>query len=305
MRLHMQSLADATFSYAFGVGRSLIALGLLLTVSMDGSSILFAPDDSRFPLGRCGTGGILDQTLFCVFGFEAGRWIAILIFLLVFFGVYPAVTAMPFAYAAWSLQATLAIPEGGDQLASNLAIIMMPIGLLDWRSSQWSRRNVGLDRFMQWCQFGTGVRSTGLIVIRIQMAVVYFFAAVEKLAVDEWLEGTAVYYWASDPNFGAVGIRKQIFSLFTENPAFVVFLTWGTLLLEFMLAFAWLSQGKTRKLLMIGGIIFHMGIALVMGLMSFSIIMSGALILYLGTTGLSTGETKKKPCVSDRPKAEL
>lgn len=33
---------------------------------------------------------------------------------------------------------------------------------------------------------------------------------------------------------------------------------------------------------MIAGIIFHLGIALIMGLVSFSIIMSGALILYLG-----------------------
>ena len=33
---------------------------------------------------------------------------------------------------------------------------------------------------------------------------------------------------------------------------------------------------------MTAGIIFHLGIALIMGLVSFSIIMSGALILYLG-----------------------
>ncbi|CAM4099348.1 sporulation-delaying protein SdpB family protein [Corynebacterium belfantii] len=292
--MYIKSLADSTFSGAYGIGRSLVALGLLLTVSIDGSSILFAPDDTRFPMGRCGTGEILDQTLFCVFGFEAGRWIAVLTFLLVVFGAFPALTAIPFAYAAWSLQATLAIPEGGDQLASNLAIIMMPIGLLDWRWNQWMKRGISFDRFMQWPQFGSGVRFTGLIVIWIQMSIVYFFAAVEKLAVDEWLEGTAIYYWASDPNFGAVGIRQQIFSLFTNSPWFVVLITWGTLLLEFMLAFGWLSQGRTKRGLMIAGIIFHLGIALIMGLVSFSIIMSGALILYLGVVKSSKFNNRLK-----------
>lgn len=55
-----------------------------------------------------------------------------------------------------------------------------------------------------------------------------------------------------------------------------------TSVLDFMLAFGWLSQGRTKRRLMIAGIIFHLGIALIMGLVGFSIIMSGALILYLG-----------------------
>lgn len=268
----------------FGAGRSLIALGLLITVSFDGTEVLFAPDTARFPLGRCGNDTLLDSTLFCLTGFEVGRWLAIIIFLCVMLGYFPALTAIPFAYAAWSLQSTLAIPEGGDQLASNLAIIMIPASLMDWRLSQWSSATTDPLRRTSWQRLPSLIRGTTVLVLWGQMAIVYFFAAVEKFAVEEWKDGTALFYWSTDPNFGATGVRLQILELLSTNSLLVVALTWGTLVLELLLAFAWMAQWKIKRALLVAGVIFHLGIALFMGLISFSIIMCGALLIYLGTS---------------------
>lgn len=284
-------LATLPFTTAFGIGRSLVALGILITLSIDGTDVLFAPDESRFPLGRCGTGGILDSAFFCVFGFETGRWLGILIALLVVLGITPALTAIPFAYVAWSLQATIAIPEGGDQLASNLAMIMVPLSLLDWRLTQWNTPHKLLTHRFHAGPFASSVRVTCMVLLWLQMSIVYFFAAVEKFPVEEWKEGTAMYYWATDPNFGATGFRLVILEFLTTNPFFVVALTWGTLLLELLLAAGWMATPKVKKWLLIAGIVFHGGIAVFMGLISFVLIMFGGLMLYLGTGVFHPRET--------------
>lgn len=277
-------LATLSTSRVFGIGRSLIGLGLLITLLVDGTDVLFAPDINRFPLGRCDAGTILDKSFFCVFGFETGRWLGIALALLVVIGLTPALTALPFAYLAWSVQATIAIPEGGDQLASNIAILMVPLSLLDWRLHQWQPGERLRNFAIQSGLFATSVRITCLLLIWLQMSIVYFFAAVEKFPVEEWKEGTAMYYWATDPNFGATGLRLSLLEMLTTNPVFVVMLTWGTLLLELLLAAAWMSNRSLKSVLYLGGIIFHGGIAVFMGLISFSLIMIGGLTIYLGTT---------------------
>src|ERR1700687_3444230 len=61
----------------------------------------------------------------------------------------------------------------------------------------------------------------------------------------------------------------------------VIAMTWGTLILEFALAIAIVMPRRAGKYLLPAGILFHAGIALMMGLLSLSIAMAGALILYL------------------------
>lgn len=286
-------ICDTPEKPAFGIGRSLVALGLLVTIAFDGTNVLFAPDPTRFPVGRCGNESILDFSLFCLFGFDLGHRIAILVFLLVILGYFPAITAIPFAYSAWSLQASIAIPEGGDQLASNLALILLPISLLDWRLNQWSPPETNLLRRTSWKRFFSSMRGVAVMVLSGQISIVYFFAAVEKFAVEEWKDGTALYYWSTDPNFGATGIRGQLLELLSTNSLFVVLLTWGTLALEMLLAFAWMSTREIKIALLAAGITFHIGIGIFMGLISFSLIMCGALFMYLGNSLRSTCRNRK------------
>ena len=174
----------------------------------------------------------------------------------------------------------MTIPEGGDQLGSNLAILMAPISLLDVRMSQWS--SIKLIRKEYFPAFAKTIRVTSLIVIWVQISLVYFFAAVEKFSVEEWRDGTALFYWASDPNFGATGFRLHILNFFAQNSLSVVILTWGVLFLELVLAFSWMASNVFRRYIFIIGLLFHLGISFFMGLISFGFIMCGALVIYLG-----------------------
>jgi hypothetical protein len=61
----------------------------------------------------------------------------------------------------------------------------------------------------------------------------------------------------------------------------VVLPTWGTLILQFTLFAAFFASKKTWKYYLALAIIMHEMFALMLGLTSFSIIMIGALILYL------------------------
>lgn len=57
----------------------------------------------------------------------------------------------------------------------------------------------------------------------------------------------------------------------------------GALLLELLLAAAWISNVRAEVILLLLGIAFHIGIAVFIGLISFSMVMTGALVKYLGS----------------------
>ena len=57
--------------------------------------------------------------------------------------------------------------------------------------------------------------------------------------------------------------------------------TWGTLVVELLLATGIRSRCRRRNKLLILGILFHFAIAFVFGLWTFSLAMSAALLLYL------------------------
>src|SRR5438445_13303437 len=64
----------------------------------------------------------------------------------------------------------------------------------------------------------------------------------------------------------------------------VALLTWGPLALEFAIALGLVLDQRARSRLLVLGIGFHAGIAVVIGLVSFAIAMCAALILFLPPT---------------------
>ena len=122
---------------------------------------------------------------------------------------------------------------------------------------------------------------SALFVIRLQVAGIYLNSSIAKLAVTEWRDGTAVYYWISQPIFGAPGWLHGLLIAVAATSLGVIAMTWGSLFLEFSLAIAIVMPRRSWKYLLVGGILFHGFIALMMGLLSFSTAMAAALILYL------------------------
>jgi hypothetical protein len=79
--------------------------------------------------------------------------------------------------------------------------------------------------------------------------------------------------------------------LFTYSPFGVALLSWGAIALEFTIALAiFFRRPALRRALLTAGISFHALIAVDMGLVSFFVAMTGALLLYLLPPGHHIGQ---------------
>jgi antimicrobial peptide system SdpB family protein len=113
------------------------------------------------------------------------------------------------------------------------------------------------------------------------VAGVYFQSSIAKLGVDEWDNGTALYYWLRDPLFGAPGWARGPIDAVTASGLGVLALTWVPLVIEFAIVLGLFAHRAVRPYLLVAGIALHLSIAMLMGLWSFAIAMIACLILLL------------------------
>jgi predicted DCC family thiol-disulfide oxidoreductase YuxK len=116
---------------------------------------------------------------------------------------------------------------------------------------------------------------------RVQVAFLYLQASVLKSKVEEWANGTAMYYWLLHPSFGVPNWLRVVARVVVTVPVGVALLTWGVVALEFFLAIGLFLPSRARRYLLFAGLGLHTGIALLMGLTSFSLTMAAALLLLL------------------------
>lgn len=104
-------------------------------------------------------------------------------------------------------------------------------------------------------------------LLQIQICVVYLWTFWSKIKGDAWFDGSAVYY----------ATRLETLKHYTlpwvlDNKYSLMFLTWSSLLTEVALGIlVWFN--KTRKPVIIAGVIFHLGIEYVMAIPFFEWIM--------------------------------
>lgn len=111
-----------------------------------------------------------------------------------------------------------------------------------------------------------------LRLIQIQLSVVYLWTAWHKLKGEDWLDGTAVYYATR-----LESMTNLTIPFLMDSMTFLRLATWGTLLLEFALgSLIWVKQ--FRKPVIIAGVLFHLGIELIMSIPFFELIMISLLI---------------------------
>ena len=125
------------------------------------------------------------------------------------------------------------------------------------------------------------IANFSFIVIRIQISVVYLHAAVSKLSIQEWLNGTVIYYWFTHNNFGVNDAILPAILPLLENNWSVFLITWAVLVLELMLFAAILAPIKIKRVLLPLGVTFHFFTFIIHGLGTFFLAMTAALILYL------------------------
>ena len=275
-RFHDWVAAQNPWTNVYGVARSIIALASAVTLMTNDASGLFMPASGLPEAPRCD--GVAVAGLYCLSpSLDLARWIAVAALLVVASGWRPRWTAVPHWYVTWSYFSSATILDGGDQMAAILTFLLLPIALGDGRRWHWQpprARGSGSTTVVL-------AALAAVLLIRVQLAYVYAEAAVGKLRVEEWRNGTATFYYLLDPVFGAASWQRSIMTAVLHSPVGVLASTWGTLLLEALLFAGLLAARPYRRLLLPLGLAFHLGIAFFQGLPSFSLTMCAALLLYL------------------------
>lgn len=257
----------------YGLVRSALAFSLLVT-------ILFNHNDYMFPATfNYKVVNIYDNVnIFKLFGpqhLTLVLSICVIVLLWVISGFLPQVSAILHYIVAMSFFHSTVYMDGGDQISANLCLLLVPFCLTDKRMNHWQIIEKPHSIYSNIiCYFFLGL-------ICIQMSILYFHAAISKINVPDWLNGTACYYWFTHNTFGVSESFAPLFFHFLSNSFVVAAFTWGTILLETLLFAAIFMKQSHKNKLLVAGVIFHIGIWFIHGLFSFSIVMCAGLFIYL------------------------
>lgn len=221
-----------------------------------------------------------DYSIFNLFNPCIAKYLSIVILLFVITGYFPKVSIFLQAWVHLSICNSFIVIDGGDQIASNLSLLLIPICLFDNRTNQWKEETKSrkpINVFFNVYYF----------LICIQVAIIYLHAGIGKLyAGEDWKTGTCLYYWFTNNVFGVPKFMQNFYNFFTLSK-FVPIFAWIVIIFEISLFACIFSTNRVIKYsFMILGILFHLAIAFTHGLISFFFSMSAALILYLDQNNL-------------------
>lgn len=273
--------ASTPFTNVYGLARSLLALGTFLTLFTSATEVLFRPavGVSEFPICQGFAGSF---SIFCLFSGNPAiaMWISLIVLAFVIAGWRPRITGILHWWVTYSFMNSAILVDGGDQVTSILCLMLVPVTLMDHRKWHWTAK--AMDELPSSGNiYRLIIANSTLKIIRLQVAVIYLHSAVAKCNVPEWVNGTAIYYWFTDPMFGSPGWLSPAVMKVVSNSFSVTMLTWSVIVLEFSLFAGLLANRKYRSVLLYFGIAFHIGIALIHGLASFALAMIAALVLFL------------------------
>ena len=124
---------------------------------------------------------------------------------------------------------------------------------------------------------GVMVPGWGLRLLQIQMAFIFLSTGLMKLAGDEWLDGTALYYVARlDDFFGRFAVPAILF----DTPWTVALMTWAVVLVELAVpGLIWFRE--TRRFCLVCLLLFHLANEWTMHLFLFHWIMLAGWLSFL------------------------
>lgn len=279
---------------AVQLARSLLAFAQLTVLLANPDRTLFGTVPGQSPRQLCS--GISRATLWCVAGpgtapGDAARAVALLVLGAVVLGLWPRWTCVPHWYVAFSFVARTVVVDGGDQVAQIATLLLIPICLGDARRWQWARPERPLPPAWR------GAAYAGHLLLRWQIAIVYFDAALSKLAHHSWRSGAAVPLLVRDPVFGLpAGARPFAEGLL--GPAWAGdTVTWAVIAVELSIAVSVLCGARFRRAGLVLTVLLHAAIILAMGLFGFGVIMIAVVLAAsgggaAGGTGPGGGRTR-------------
>lgn len=226
---------------------------------LDYADYVSLSQQNAFNLYRYGSSALFVEVLF--YG-------SLAIALLYALGVAPRVTCWLFALTTYAIQERN--PLAADAGRTLLVLIAFLLCLVD------SSRYFSLQRVARTRRSGhlttslaNMLHNSGRFLIAWQICMVYAWAAFYKLGGSEWRNGTALYYVLHLEKFTWF---PSLSHAIASNGVLVALLTYFTI--AFQGAFPFLMWNERLKpYLVLTGIMLHVGIAVVMGLVSFSLTM--------------------------------
>jgi len=194
--------------------------------------------------------------------------------------------AMCFIQRSWSLL------YGVDTMM-NLALIYLMLSPCDaalsvdrWIARWWTARQAGLPMGPAPPPTPSAWANFKLRLIQINFCIIYFASGSSKLQGQAWWNGSALWGCMANPEFAPLHLAAyaSVVRWLTENRwAWEIVLTSGavfTLALE--LGFPFLVWNRRlRPVMIVGAIMLHLGIAVVMGLVTFSLFMLCLLLAFV------------------------
>lgn len=229
------------FSSIYAVGRSLIAIGTLTVFIFTDFNFLF--DEQALKI--IGNSNFLHNkvNLFGLLGYNnliLSKVVSIIILLSVIVGYFPQITGVLHFWVTHSFHSASSILDGGDQIATILTAMLIPISIMDRRKNHWSNPTNQSNLSIIW----------GKLIFKIisfQVSFIYFNTAVEKLyKLSEWRNGTAMYYVFNGEYFG---LRDFLLGLFSPiiNSKFVLLFTYWIVFSHLFLSYLLLLERKKNN----------------------------------------------------------
>jgi len=267
----IKNIADKRYPYnnVIGLVRSILALGLLLTLLFTSTEYLYlenaAVEHSQW-------------NFFTLLGVENAvymKFAAIALLLVIISGYFPQVTCFLHWWIASSFMLFCSFIDGGDQIHNNITLILIPLCLTDPRINHWHTSKVKRESVLN--LFGVFT----VWLIKLQVAVIYLHASVGKYSVTEWANGTALYYWQNHTMFGSQPFIVELLMPIFQNGILLPLMTYAALLFELILFAALFMSYERRKALLPLALGFHFAIIIFYGIFSFFFSIAAIAILYL------------------------
>ena len=120
--------------------------------------------------------------------------------------------------------------------------------------------------------------SVAFRLMQFQICAIYMYTGFEKLKGNSWWEGTALWTVLGNPQMVVMD-----FSFVREFPLIISVMTFSTVIFEiYWPVLVWFK--KTRPWLLGFGVLFHLGIGLIMALFPFSFIMLATYLFFIPST---------------------
>jgi antimicrobial peptide system SdpB family protein len=272
----------------FGLSRSLLAVSSLLILVFNDYNILIPEVHFNTLCKSSSFANFLNIfTYFKYSNIIYPIFFSFIILFIVIIGIYPRFFSVLHFLVSFSIYSTILVPEGGDQINSNLTFLLIPISLFDYRSNHWISESVITNKYHNY------IIGRLLLLISVQMGILYLDSGIEKLNVREWSDGTAIYYWFNNNIFGLNDWLFDLLKPILSQKYIIVFSSWSVICLEIMMFGCLFSSQNYKYIMLCFSLVFHFLIMLIHGLPCFFLSMVASLIIYLNDFNLTISQNIK------------